>query len=33
MIKLELSFKDRVLKKIETENPAIIIGQSPKTDI
>ncbi len=33
MIKLELSFKDRVLKKIETEKPEITIGRSPNTDI
>jgi pSer/pThr/pTyr-binding forkhead associated (FHA) protein len=33
MIKLELRFKDRVLKKIETEKSEIIIGRSPKTDI
>jgi pSer/pThr/pTyr-binding forkhead associated (FHA) protein len=33
MIKLELKFKDQVLKKIETENPEITIGRSPNTDI
>jgi pSer/pThr/pTyr-binding forkhead associated (FHA) protein len=33
MIKLELKFKDKVLKKIETENPEITIGRSPNTDI
>ena len=33
MIKLELRFKVRVLKKIETEKPEIIIGRSPTTDI
>ena len=33
MIKLELKFKEQVLKKIETERPEIIIGRSPNTDI
>ena len=33
MIKLELKFKDKVLKKIETENPEITIGRSPNTEI
>jgi pSer/pThr/pTyr-binding forkhead associated (FHA) protein len=33
MIKLELKFKDKVLKKIETEKPEITIGRSPDTDI
>ena len=33
MIKLELKFKDKVLEKIETENPEITIGRSPNTDI
>ncbi len=33
MIKLELKFKDRVLKNIETEKPEIKIGRSPNTDI
>jgi pSer/pThr/pTyr-binding forkhead associated (FHA) protein len=33
MIKLELQFKDKVLKKIETEKPEITIGRSPDTDI
>ena len=33
MIKLELKFKDKVLKKIETEKPEITIGRSPNTDI
>ena len=33
MINLELKFKDKVLKKIETENPEITIGRSPNTDI
>ena len=33
MIKLELKFKKKVLKKIETEKPEIIIGRSPSTDI
>ena len=33
MIKLELKFKEQVIKKIETERPEIIIGRSPSTDI
>lgn len=33
MIKLELKFKDKVLKKIETEKPEITIGRSPDADI
>jgi len=33
VIKLELKFKDKVLKNIETEKPEIIIGRSPNTDI
>jgi len=33
MIKLELKFKNKVLKKIETEKPEIIIGRSPNSDI
>ena len=33
MIKLELMFKDKVLKKIETEKSEITIGRSPNTDI
>ena len=33
MIKLELKFKDKVLKKIETDKPEITIGRSPNTDI
>lgn len=33
MIKLELKFKDKVLKKIETEKSEITIGRSPDTDI
>ena len=33
MIKLELKFKDKILKKIETEKSEIIIGRSPNTDI
>lgn len=33
MIKLELKFKDKVLKKIETEKHEITIGRSPNTDI
>ena len=33
MIKLELKFKDKILKKIETEKPEITIGRSPNTDI
>ena len=33
MIKLELKFKDKVLKKIETEKPEITIGRSTDTDI
>ena len=33
MMKLELMFKDKVLKKIETEKSEITIGRSPNTDI
>ena len=33
MIRLELMFKDKVLKKIETEKSEITIGRSPNTDI
>ena len=33
MIKLELKFKEKILKKIETEKPEIIIGRSPSADI
>ncbi len=33
MIKLELKFKNKVLKKIETEISEITIGRSPNTDI
>ena len=33
MIKLELKFKDKVLKKIETEKPEITIGRSSNTDL
>ena len=33
MIQLELKFKDKVLKKVETDKPEIIIGRSPNTDI
>ena len=33
MIKVELKFKEKVLKKIETEKPEITIGRSPSTDI
>ena len=33
MIKLELKFKDKILKNIETEKPEITIGRSPNTDI
>lgn len=33
MIKLELMFKDKFLKKIETEKSEITIGRSPNTDI
>ena len=33
MIKLELKFKEEVLKKIETESPEITIGRSQSTDI
>jgi pSer/pThr/pTyr-binding forkhead associated (FHA) protein len=33
MIKLELKFKDKVLKKIETDKPEITIGRSPNSDI
>ena len=33
MIKLELRFKEKVLKKIETKSPEITIGRSPNTDI
>jgi pSer/pThr/pTyr-binding forkhead associated (FHA) protein len=33
MIKLELKFKDKVLKKIETEKPEVTIGRSPDSDI
>jgi pSer/pThr/pTyr-binding forkhead associated (FHA) protein len=33
MIKLELMFKDKVLKKIEIEKSEITIGRSPNTDI
>jgi pSer/pThr/pTyr-binding forkhead associated (FHA) protein len=33
MIKLELKFKDKVIKRVETEKPEITIGRSPDTDI
>jgi pSer/pThr/pTyr-binding forkhead associated (FHA) protein len=33
MIKLELKFKERVLKKVETEKPEITFGRSPNNDI
>ena len=33
MIKIELKFKDKILKKIETEKPKITIGRSSSTDI
>lgn len=33
MMKLELMFKDKVLKIIETEKSEITIGRSPNTDI
>ena len=33
MIKVELKFKEKVLKKIDIEKPEITIGRSPKTDI
>ncbi len=33
MIQLELMFKDKMLKKIETDKPEITIGRSPNTDI
>jgi pSer/pThr/pTyr-binding forkhead associated (FHA) protein len=33
MIELELKFKDKIIKKIETEKPVITIGRSSNTDI
>ena len=33
MIKLELKFKDKVIKKLETDKSEITIGRSPNTDI
>lgn len=33
MIKIELKFKNKVIKKIETEKPEITIGRSLSTDI
>jgi len=33
MIQLELKFKDKVLKKIDTVKPEISIGRSPNSDI
>ena len=33
MIKIELKFKNKILKKIETEKPEITIGRSLSTDI
>ena len=33
MIRLELMFKDKALKKIETEKSEITIGRSPNSDI
>ena len=33
MIKLELKFKDKALKKIETDKPEITIGRSSNSDI
>lgn len=33
MIKIELKFKNKVLKRIETEKPEITIGRSLSTDI
>jgi pSer/pThr/pTyr-binding forkhead associated (FHA) protein len=33
MIKLELKFKDKVLKKIETDKPEITIGRGSNSDI
>lgn len=33
MINIELKFKNKILKKIETEKPKITIGRSSSTDI